>query len=166
MYHIVSPTHYHGRVCGIGKERYILWFCYDVGPTELHIDSDRYRVSGREELFAIHLLQRDVRVILRPCTEALRRLHPLCGNACLCEDFSLLRRRAMLNNNYRNIAKTDEKESWSSKMSVRLGQTIWQLLFNDGVDISTALWKDSNYKCRWGPSNPLALLAGSAELLE
>ena len=91
MYHSVTPTQDHCRVCGIGEERYILWFCHDVGPTELHIGSDRNRVSGREELFTIHLLQRDVRVILRPCTEALRRLHALCGNACLREDFSLVR---------------------------------------------------------------------------
>ena len=45
-------------------------------------------------------------------------------------------------------------------------QIIRQLLFNGGVDISTALRKDSDYKCWWGPSNPLALLASSAELLE
>jgi len=92
MYHSVSPTHDHCRVCGIGEERYILWFCYDVGPTELHINSDICRVSGIEELIAIHLLQRNVRIILRPCTEALRGLHALCGDACLREDFSSSRR--------------------------------------------------------------------------
>jgi len=68
-----------------------LRLCYDVGPAELHIDSDRCRVGGIDELIAMHLLQRNVRVILRPCTEALRRLHALRGDACLREDFSLLR---------------------------------------------------------------------------
>jgi len=92
MYNPVSPTHDHGRVCGIGEKRYILRFCYDVDPAELHINSDICRVSGIEELIAIHLLQRNVRVILRPCTEALRGFHALRGDACLREDFSLLRR--------------------------------------------------------------------------
>ena len=48
LYHIASPTHYDGRVCGVGEERYILRFCHDVGPTELHINSDVRRVSGIE----------------------------------------------------------------------------------------------------------------------
>ena len=94
MYYPVGPTHDHGRVCGIGEERYISRFCHDVGPTELYINSDVCRIrltSGIEGLVAIHLLQRDVHIILRPCTEAFRGLHTLRGDACLRDDFSSLR---------------------------------------------------------------------------
>ena len=55
-YHTVGHTHDHGRICGIGEERYILRFCHDIGPTELHINSDVCRVRGIEELMATHLL--------------------------------------------------------------------------------------------------------------
>ena len=90
LYYRVGHTHDHGRICGIGEERYILRFCHDVGSTELHINSDVCRISGIEELMAMHLLQCDVHIILRPCTEALRGPHTLCGDACLREDLSFV----------------------------------------------------------------------------
>ena len=33
-------TNDHCRVCGVCKEVYVVWFCYGIGPTELHVNSE------------------------------------------------------------------------------------------------------------------------------
>ena len=81
-------AHYHSRICRIGEPRDVSGFCYNINPTELHVDSDIDVVKS--VVYSIIrasrcILQRDISVILGPCTEALAAFHTLSGNTCLCE---------------------------------------------------------------------------------
>ena len=81
----VRRTHEHGGVRRISQPWDVTAIGYNIDPAKLHVDPDIDVLRSAIYSFTRHgdSLERNVRVILRPCVEALFCFHALSGNACL-----------------------------------------------------------------------------------
>ena len=159
-------THNYGWICGVCQKRNITGIRYNVDPAKLHVDPDidvaKSAISQYDSDRGI--LERDIRVILRPCIEALGRLHALGSDAYLRGKSVCQRCRRQMSITLTS-PKLDNTQRTRTSKSVRTNEDNGPLLFDGGVDIIGAFWEDRYDKCWRSFCLPLTLIARSTELL-
>jgi hypothetical protein len=99
-------THNYGWVRRVGQPRNITGIRYNIDPAKLHVDP---AIEVAESAISQYhgdggILERDICEILRPCFEALARLHALGGDTYL-RGKSVCQRMPSSNVNYLDIAE-------------------------------------------------------------